>query len=87
MEQAMNRNGVATENLPDKLLSRKQVAELVGVSLVWLFRAAKNPKLGFPAPFKIGLDPKRSPVRYSMRSILDWIEARRAASEAAAAAK
>ena len=71
----------------DQLLTRKQVANLLGVSLVWLFRASRNPDLGFPAAFKIGLNVERSPVRYSERSILNWIDARRAASEAPAAAK
>jgi predicted DNA-binding transcriptional regulator AlpA len=61
-----------------KLLSRKETAALLGVSLLWLWRAARNPTLGFPSPRRLGGDPtsERSPVRYISSEVEAWVRDR-----------
>jgi predicted DNA-binding transcriptional regulator AlpA len=70
----------------DRLLTRRQAAELLGVSILWLYMAGLNPKLKFPHAIKIG-DPAnpRTPVRFLESELLAWIEERRALTTAAAA--
>ena len=63
-----------------KLLTRRQTAELLGVSVLWLWRAGRNPALAFPTPVRLG-DPtsERAPVRFISTEVEAWVRDRRLA--------
>ena len=60
------------------LWTRKRTAAWVDVSLLWLWRASRNPELGFPKPIRLGAGP-RSPVRYIAAEVEAWVRERQLA--------
>jgi predicted DNA-binding transcriptional regulator AlpA len=59
------------------LWTRKRTSAWLEVSLLWLWRAGRNPALGFPKPLRLG--GPRSPLRYVAAEVQAWALARRLA--------
>jgi predicted DNA-binding transcriptional regulator AlpA len=69
-----------TASVGFKLLTRQQVAAMLSVSVLWIWRALRNPALGFPKPVRLG-DPTsgRAPVRFVAAEVEAWVRDRRLA--------